>query len=265
MISSIRTGTFYWVLTGIFAALHLVLTMIPLFVLTGGQGFISMGLVSSVVIGFILGPIYGAISVFIGSGLGVLIFNIGGILGPFIPVVSPMMGSFVAGCLKTKQPKYVIGAFILGIAIYLVSPIGTILPIYIWMHTIGLMLSILFLFNKSSRWLYETLTFDKSHPEASILPLWLISFIPLLADNLFGSSLGAFWFAYVVGIEPLDLAVIFSTVILVYPFERIVVTFVITAVLMALERALIGTEMRFLLEETPKTIHHKLQLGNEAS
>ncbi|TFG28569.1 hypothetical protein EU527_17160 [Candidatus Thorarchaeota archaeon] len=258
MISNIRTGTIYWALTGIFAALHLVLTMIPLFVLTGGQGFISMGLVSSVVIGFVLGPFYGAISVLIGSGIGVLIFNIGGILGPFIPIVAPVAGAFVAGCLKTKQKEFVLGLFAMGIIVYLISPIGLILPIYIWMHAVAMILTFLFVISKSSSWIYKRLPFEKSNPEANLLPLWLISFIALMADNLIGGALGAFWFVYVVGISPADLAGIFIGAVLVYPFERMAVTLVVTAVLMALGRALSGTQMNFLLEETPKSMHVEL-------
>ncbi|TFG33974.1 hypothetical protein EU527_05820 [Candidatus Thorarchaeota archaeon] len=265
MTSNIRVGTLYWALTGIFAALHLVLTMIPLFVLTGGQGFISMGLVSSVVIGFVLGPIYGALSVLIGSGLGVLIFNIGGILGPFIPVVSPVVGAFVAGCLKTKQKGLVFSIYVIGIMGYLISPIGFILPIYIWMHTIAMILILLFFNPKTASWIYTKLRFEKSNPETSLAPLWLISFIALMGDNLIGATLGAYWFIYAIGLAPTELAGFFVGAILVYPFERIAVTLVVTAVLMTLGRAFSGTQLNFLLEETPKSLRLEPLHLDEAS
>ncbi len=264
MTNSIQSNTFYWALTGIFGALHLVMTMVPLFVLSGGSGFISMGLVSSIVIGFILGPFYGTIAVLMGSVLGVSIFNIGGILGPIIPVVAPVAGALIAGCLKIGQPRIVFVVYVLGLIAFLMSPIGFTATVYIWMHTIATVLVLLLMFKKSSGWLNSRVEFKKDDIEGSILPVLLISFIALLGDSLIGGALAAYWFIHIVGFSVGDLSTWYIGATILYPLERIAATVVGTAVIIALMRALRGTQLSILLENTPKSMRFDELHRNEA-
>ncbi len=265
MAISIQSNTFYWALTGIFGALHLVMTMVPLFVLSGGSGFISMGLVSSIVIGFVLGPFYGTIAVLMGSVLGVFIFNIGGILGPIIPVIAPVAGALIAGCLKIGRPRIVFGIYVLGLIAFLLSPIGLTATVYIWMHTIAAVLVLLLIFKKSSEWLNSRVEFKKDDIEGNVLPVLLMSFIALLGDSLIGGTLAAYWFIHIVGFSVGDLSVGYVGVTILYPLERIAVTVVVTAVIIALMRALRGTELSILLEDTPKSMRLDELHGDEAS
>jgi hypothetical protein len=237
-------------MTGIFGALHLVLTMIPLFVLTGGAGFISMGLVSSVVIGYILGPVYGTLSILLGSGLGVVIFNIGGFLGPVIPVIAPVAGAFIAGCLKEGYTRPVIGIYFIGLLGFLLSPIGFSATIYLWMHIIACALVVLLSFGKTNRWISRRMKIQIDDPEKSFLPVWLIVFIALLGDSLIGGSAGAYWFVYALGMGPGELAVIFIGTAILYPLERIAVSIVATAIILALMRALRGTHLSTMMDST---------------
>lgn len=262
MKNRIESNTFYWALTGIFGALHLVLTMIPLFVLSSGSGFISMGLVSSVAIGFILGPFYGAVSVLMGSVLGVFIFNVGGILGPIIPVVAPVTGALIAGCLKTKQPQIVLAIYIFGLAAFLVSPIGFIATIYIWMHIIATMLVLLFMYPKSSEWLKRRIDYKS---EKNVRPILIICFIALLGDSLIGGALAAYWLTLIAGFDVSLVTSWFVGATILYPLERIAVTIVVTGVLIALGRALTGTQLEVLLDNTPRSIHLEMLHGDEAS
>ena len=265
MSNSIQSNTFYWALTGIFGALHLVMTMVPLFVLAGGSGFISMGLVSSIVIGFVLGPFYGTIAVLMGSILGVSIFNIGGILGPVIPVIAPVAGALIAGCLKIGKPRLVFLVYVFGIVAFLLSPIGLTATIYLWMHTIAAVLVLLLIFKKSSRWLNSRVEFKNDDIEKSILPVLLMSFIALLGDSLIGGALAAYWFIHIVNFSVGDLSMYYIGATILYPLERIAVTVVVTAVIIALMKALRGTQLSILLENTPKSMHFDELHGDEAS
>jgi len=265
MTNSIQSNTFYWALTGIFGALHLVMTMVPLFVLSGGSGFISMGLVSSIVIGFVLGPFYGTIAVLLGSVLGVFIFNIGGILGPIIPVIAPVAGALIAGCLKIGQPRIVLGVYVIGLVAFLMSPIGLTATVYIWMHTIAAVLVLLLILKKSSGWLSSRVEFKKDDVEGSILPVLLMSFIALLGDSLIGGALAAYWFIHIVGFSAGDLSTYYIGATILYPLERIAVTVVVTAVIIALMRALRGTQLSILLENTPRSVRFDELNRDEAS
>jgi len=265
MTNSIQSNTFYWALTGIFGALHLVVTMVPLFVLSGGSGFISMGLVSSIVIGFVLGPIYGTIAVLLGSVLGVSIFNIGGILGPVIPVIAPAAGALIAGCLKIGRPRIVFSIFVLGIVAFLMSPIGLSAIVYIWMHTIAAVLVLLLMFKKSSGWLNSRIEFKKDDIERNILPVLLVSFIALLGDSLIGGAIAAYWFVNILSFSVGDVSIWYIGATILYPLERIAVTVVVTAVIIALMRALRGTHLSILLENTPRSMRFDELVGDEAS
>ncbi|MBE0526428.1 MAG: hypothetical protein IH631_05760, partial [Candidatus Thorarchaeota archaeon] len=77
-----RSISYPWALTGIFGAVHFVITLIPFNIALGGGGEISFGLVSAPIIGFLLGPFFGVISVLIGSLLAIFINPGIAILGP---------------------------------------------------------------------------------------------------------------------------------------------------------------------------------------
>ncbi len=247
MLGHSHSTTFYWALVGVFAALHLVMTMLPLFVLTSGGGFISLGLVTGVVIGFLLGPLYGGISVFIGSMLGVLLFNIGGVLGPIVPVVASTAGAFIAGSLRTNKPGIVILIYGLSIAAFLVSPIGGIAYIYIWLHLVAMLLTALFILPRTREWLKKEMHYDKMKPEFNFLTLWLLSFIALLADSVVGGTIAAYHFVYVTSYAPELVGGWFVGVAFIYPLERIAVIFVVTSVLLAIIKTVSGTAIGNLL------------------
>ena len=71
-----KSVAYPWALTGIFGAFHLVLTFIPYSVLGMGGGFLTWGMVSAPIVGFLLGPFYGTIAVLAGSLIGTGIFNL---------------------------------------------------------------------------------------------------------------------------------------------------------------------------------------------
>ena len=91
-----RSVAYPWALTGIFGAFHLVLTFLPFTVLGMGGGFLTWGMISAAIVGFLLGPFYGTVAVLVGSFIGTGVFNLGGILGPIVPVLAPTVGAFAA-------------------------------------------------------------------------------------------------------------------------------------------------------------------------
>ncbi|MBN2228845.1 MAG: hypothetical protein JW779_04555 [Candidatus Thorarchaeota archaeon] len=257
--------TFYWALTGIFAALHLVMTMLPLFMLTSGEGFISIGLVTAVMIGFLLGPFYGTVSVTIGSGLGVILFNIGGILGPIVPVIAPAAGALVAGCLRTKRPQVVLIVYGTTFFAFLIGPIGLAALSYIWLHVIAMIMVGLYIIPQTGIWLRESMKLSESKPENTFFSLWILCFISLLADSLVGGTTAAYYFVFALSF-PIDaLAGIYNGAAFVYPLERIAVTFVITAVLLALDKALRKTPFESLLDQSQVYDSMDISHGDEAS
>jgi hypothetical protein len=223
---------------GIFAALHLVMSLLPLFVLTGGGGFISLGLVSAVVIGFISGPFYGPVSVLIGSTLGVAFLNIGGILGFFIPVLAPTSSAFVTGCLRSGRYLEVAIVYAIGIAAFLLGPIGSVAYPYLWLHVIALLLVLSLFIPGVGRVFLNGLRFDDEKPELTFLAAALLSFVGLMADHLIGGATAAYHFIYLLGWDPVATADFYLLVALTYALERLSVTLVLAGVIAALTNTL---------------------------
>ena len=135
-MSGLKNSMAYpWALTGIFAAVHLVITLIPFTIAIGGGGSISFGMVSAPIIGFLLGPFFGVIAVVIGSILAMFINSSIAILGPFT-VLATAAGAFAAGAMRTKIRITVPIIFIVAFGIYLASPVGVAVPLFIWFHLI---------------------------------------------------------------------------------------------------------------------------------
>ena len=58
-----RSGAYPWALVGVFAAVQLVMTAFPITFAIGVGGILSLGLVAAPIIGYLLGPFFGTISV----------------------------------------------------------------------------------------------------------------------------------------------------------------------------------------------------------
>lgn len=229
---------FYWALTGIFAALHLVMSLLPLFVLTEGGGFISLGLVSAVVIGFIAGPFYGSVSVLLGSILGVAFLNIGGILGYVVPVVAPTASAFVTGCIQTGRYSPVVIVYVTGIVLFLLGPIGLLAYPYLWLHVVALLLVLPFFIPRFKKAFSSRLHFDDERPEMTFLASTLLSFIAVMADHLIGGATATYHFVYLLGWDAPSTASLYLLVALAYPLERLAVALVLAGVITALAKPL---------------------------
>ena len=143
-----------WALTGIFGAIHLVITLIPYSIGIGGVGEISFGLISAPILGFLLGPFYGVIAVVIGSIIAIIINNSIALIGPFT-VIATAAGAFAAGAIRTKLRVGIPILFLLAMGMFLISPIGVILPYFLIFHFIVFLLSLIFFVPKVSRRVIE--------------------------------------------------------------------------------------------------------------
>ena len=237
-----KSAAYPWALTGIFAAFHLVLTFIPYSVLGMGGGFLTWGMVSAPIVGFLLGPFYGSIAACIGSFIGAGIFNLGGDLGPIIPIFAPTFGAFAAGSLRTGRSKELFILFLIAIIGYVLSPIGIEAFVFIWLHIVTLVLIAILLIPSLLNKLSEATTFEKGR-NALLMPfaILLFSFIALLSDHIVGSSLAVYWYTYVLGVPAATLVPVFVSLAVVYPAERIVAAIVLTVAMIAIEEAIVQT------------------------
>jgi MFS family permease len=229
------TKTYEWALTGIFAAFHLVLTMIPLYLLGMGGGFISWGLISAPIVGFLLGPFYGLISVAIGSIMGSMFFNIGGVLGPIIPVFAPMASALVTGSIRFRRFRAIPIVFFLGLVVYIAGPIGLVTIPYLWLHLIAALLSLSMLTPMTTRHLDRLLDPSENEPTpTSSVFAWLSGFLALMADHLVGATMSQYYFFYVLGFDANTLTTSYLATIFLYPIERVLASIITGFVLVLL-------------------------------
>jgi hypothetical protein len=243
-----RSGAYPWALVGVFAAVQLVMTAFPITFAIGVGGILSLGLVAAPIIGYLLGPFFGTISVLIGSFLGVSINVALHPLAMFTPI-APAAGALVAGSLRVKKPIVVPLVYIAAIAIFLVSPIAGLSYTFLWFHIIALILSLLFLMPFFREKLEGGLEMDVNVGYGiGVVSIWLLSLISVLADQLVGSTIGAFYFL-TVGLDVPTLAGIYTGIIFIYPIERILASIIAAFVIVALAKFLAKTY--FDLPTTP--------------
>ena len=234
-----------WALTGVFAAFHLILSIIPTFPGIGG-GAISLGMISGPLVGFLLGPIYGTFAVLIGSILSLWLNPTVPMLGPFT-IIPPTVGAFVAASIRSKKPQVVLPVMAYAFFLFLVSPVGSGAIGFLWLHAIATILVFLFFLPKIAN------SFDikeKSPLNHGLLfsALWLLSFIAVMVDHLIGSAVAVFYFHYVALYPVADLEFIFMNIVLfIYPIERLVMCTILAIVLFGVDRSLASTEFKIPL------------------
>ena len=218
-----RSQAYPWALTGIFAAVHLVITLIPMNLSIAGEGSITFGLMSSPIVGYLLGPFFGTIAVIIGSILAIFFNPSVGVLGFFTPIATGA-GAFSAGMIRIKKPWIVPLLYIVSMIVFLSSPIGLLAPEYIWFHIVTLVLSLLFIMPKLKEKLGDEVQFSKSMSTRSI---WLLSIVSVTLDQAIGGAIGAFYLLAAFSLEPAVLAGLFKLSIFVYPIERLIGSIVV--------------------------------------
>ena len=269
-----KSATYPWALTAIFAAFHLVLTFIPFSILGMGGGALTWGMVSAGIVGFLLGPFFGTISVLIGSLIGTGIFNLGGILGPIVPVLAPTAGAFAAGCLRTARVRELFLIFVIAIALFFISPIGTlafttitlgslVIPIsFVWLHLITLLIIAVLLIPRLAKALSSAVSFDRNR-NVKLMPIaiLLFSFISLMTDHIVGNAASVFWLHYVALFDVPTLVGWWIPITFVYPVERLLATVVLAIIVIAAGEAIVQTGLE--LPVSPWESKEHLELSEE--
>ncbi|MFW9911238.1 MAG: hypothetical protein ACFFEU_02150 [Candidatus Thorarchaeota archaeon] len=217
----------WWALTFVFAAIQMVTTLFPANIPIAGTGIhFSINLISAPVIGYLLGPFYAAVSVFLGTFVGAIIDPSTatllmplGILGALVAAIPPTTGAFVAGLIKKGRHRVVPLVFIVAIGLFLFTRIGLASLSFLWLHIIALFLSLLFMVPQLKNFLKEGLDISAgtSYPQATIA-MFLLVFISVMADHIVASDV----IAYLLLPAPVEwVSFIYSEVILIYPLEGI--------------------------------------------
>jgi hypothetical protein len=221
-----------------------VVTIIPYSMAIGGGGVISFGLVSGAIIGFLLGPFFGTIAVLIGSLAGGFVNPSIALFGLLTPL-APATGAFVAGSFRVRGPRIksvapVLVVYILALCLFILGPIGSYAPGFLWLHLIACLLVLLFIVPGVGRQLSEALNIE-SIPEQPLsrFAIWLVSFIAVMADHLVGSTIATYVFS--AGMDPEALALLFMGVAFIYPWERLFASVITAAVLYAASTSLAKT------------------------
>lgn len=232
------SSAYPWALTGIFAAVHLVITIIPYSIGVYGGGEISFGLVSAPIVGFLLGPFFGVIAVLIGSLIAIFIDPALAIIGPFT-VIATAAGAYAAGAMRTKLRITIPLFYLIAMGGFLISPIGLIIPHYILFHLIIFLLSLIFFVPGISKKLIEPLMLEQSFNRVlGLVSFWLLSITAVTLDNAIGSMIGVYYFSIGFGVEPAALAAGFALGIPVIPIERLIGSVIVALILVALAEVL---------------------------
>jgi len=226
----------------IFTALYIVLRFIPFSILIGPTGgFLSLSDFLAPIIGILLGPYFGGLSVLLGNfgaiGLGRPMTFYG------LDFLPDFMATISTGFLyQNRRSRWAIvvaiNAALLGI--FLVNPLTIIfissVP-FAWLHIAAFIILLSPLSLMAAKWL-QTINYRKV-----VLGVAIFAFIGAMIQHLTGNIL----FEVVLGqvtssIPAAAYPGIWTSVFLVYPFERLIL--IIAAIL-------IGTPLIYLLNKTP--------------
>jgi hypothetical protein len=223
-------------LTASFAGLYAVLSLLPAFKILGGDGFINSSAFVEPVVGVVLGPYVGSLSVLIGRSIAQILVP-SSPLGPFSPIPG-VVTAFSAG-MVSRGRWYVSALLLFGlIGVFLVySPnhVAPVFPYYVWLHAISGVLLVL-----SSRVKPLRPPFHGMRAERLLAGLAIAFFSSTMAGQLAGTLVWEF----LIGEAVTGVWKAFGmTIMLAFPVERTLITIVACLLGAALIKALQGLGM----------------------
>lgn len=242
---AVRSASYHWALTGIFAAMHLIISFIPFTVPVGAEGQITFGLVSAPTIGFLLGPFFGTIAVLIGSTIAILVDPLVGVLGFFTPLATAA-GALAAGSIRKGKPEIVLIIYVPAMYLFILGPVGSQAFGYLWFNIVTLVMLLLFMTPRVSSHLMEGLGFKLSRPAVDAFAVWLLSLCSVMADQIVGTTIASYYFPALGILDADSLAwVLNNLLIFVYPLERLVGSFIVAFLVFALGKTLAKSYFNF--------------------
>ena len=192
-----------------------MVTVIPFTIAIGVSGNITMGVMTAPLIGFLLGPITGGISVFVGSLIGLFLNPSGAIFGP-LTALPPALGAAASGCIRMKR-GYVPGMIILlSVAAFYAHPFGRAALFYPWLQIIAMILAFSPIAGLAASY------FTTSELKKITFAVAVAALVGTLTDHAFGSALGIWYYNLPTAI--------WNTIMYVYPIERVVTTAIVTII-----------------------------------
>jgi hypothetical protein len=191
-------------------------------------------MISASVVGYLLGPFFGTVSVLIGSYLGIFINPEIALLGIATPIATAT-GALAAGLMRVRKPIFIPIIYVAAMVLYLVSPIGPQVPELLWFHLAVFILSLLFLVPRISDKLLDELDMKKT---ITARVLFLFALVAVMLDQIVGSAIGTYYLVFVAGFDVSLVTTWYVAVILIYPVERILGAIIIVFILKALVESL---------------------------
>ena len=226
----------------IFTALYIVLRFIPFSIIIGPSGgFLSLSDFLAPVIGIILGPYIGGLSVIIGNlgaiGLGrpMIFFGL-----DFLPDLMAVLATGFLLQQKRSRLAIVVGLNAVLLAIFLLNPLTTVLVFsvpFAWLHIVAFIVLLTPLSLMAAKW--QT-TLD---PKKIAAGLVVLVFIAVMMQHLTGNILYEVVLNQLTGSVPTDAySPMWSAVFFVYPIERTIL--IASAVI-------VGTPLIYVLNKVP--------------
>jgi len=225
-------------LTACFAALYVVFSIWNVLPVVGVSGrFISAAVVTAPLIGIILGPIYGVLSITLG-GIANAFLSFSGVFGPlsFLPHAA---AAFASGMLISRRQIFCMVSYLLLFVVFAFFPLNgpiRLWPLMLWLDFIGLIIVASPLQAKAIKYLNET---------SSSFCLGFGVCVTCLSATLFGHVAGNILFEVFFWPNAVEwwLAT-WQTSTFVYPIERVMIVIIATIVGTALFKALKFTTLR---------------------
>lgn len=220
-------------LTSCFAALYVVFSVWNVFPVIGVEGkFISAATLTAPLIGIILGPIYGVLSITLGGIAGAFLSLPTGVFGPlsFLPhaAAASTSGMLITGKRAICAVFYLL--FFVAFAFFPSSGPIWLWPLVLWLDLIGLIIVSSLLQTKAAGYLNET---------SSSFRLGLGVCLTCLSATLFGHVAGSILFEIFYWPNTVEWwRATWQSLTFIYPIERIMIVAVVTVVGTALIRAL---------------------------
>jgi len=210
-----------------FAPLYAVFSFWSLFPVIGAMGkVITIAAVISPLMGIILGPSLGSVSVTLGGILGASLAQ----TGPFGPLsfIPGVAAAFCSGLLyegERRASAILYSVLLLAFAFYPRTGPAWLHPYFVWLQLAGLALLISPLQSKAREF-----TRNQSNPLELSLGVGLISFTATLFSHIVGCIMFELIYWPIVFSEPDFWRPLWQTLTFVYPAERLIITLIATII-----------------------------------
>jgi hypothetical protein len=194
-------------------------------------------MISASIVGYLLGPFFGTASVLIGSYLGIFINPEIALLGIATPIATAA-GALAAGLLRVRKPSLIPIIYVAAMILYLISPIGLLVPELLWFHVIVFILSFLFFVPRIAERIFDELDMKKT---ITARVLFLFALVAVTLDQIVGSAIGTYYLVFVAGFDVSLVSTWYVAAVFIYPIERILGAIIIVFILKALVESLSTT------------------------